>query len=170
MMSRNTLFESDARRTHEHAAKPRRLQREAAANQGARALIEPGKDSDAGSDAKVPPSLAKLLDGKSDETVANIVAMLVVHIRPVLAEIFMAARSAIELGEDTGEAQGGAKLDAKGRIIFSALFGAIQFSSVQAMVGEAHASSLLFWVFWVYGGSFAGAGRSDIGGGRRESS
>jgi hypothetical protein len=25
-------------------------------------------------------------------------------------------------------------------------------------------------VFWVYGGSFAGAGRSDIGGGRRESS
>jgi hypothetical protein len=31
-------------------------------------------------------------------------------------------------------------------------------------------SQLFLGVFWVYGGSFAGAGRSDIGGGRRESS
>jgi hypothetical protein len=109
-------------------------------------LIKPGKDPGAASDAKVPSSLAELLNGRSDETVAHIIAMLVVHIRPVLAEIFMAARSAIELAEDTGEAQGGLKLDAKGRIVFSTLFGAIQFSSVQAMVGEAHASSVLFFV------------------------
>jgi len=108
-------------------------------------LNEPAKDPVAEIESKVPSSLAELLHGKSDETAAKIVAMLVAYIRPVLAELFMAARSAIELADETGEAQGGRKMDAKGRLFFSAWFGAVQFSSVQAMVGEAHASSLLFF-------------------------
>jgi hypothetical protein len=109
-------------------------------------LNEPQKDPVAEVEPKVPRSLEELLHGKSDETVAKFIAMAVVQARPVFAELFMAARSAIELAEETGEAQGGQKLDAKGRIVVSTLFGAMQFSTVQAMVGEAHASSLLFFV------------------------
>jgi hypothetical protein len=107
-------------------------------------LNESAKDPVADSAAKASPSLAEILNGKSDEVVAKFVAMAVVQARPVFAEIFMAARSAIELADETGETQGGPKLDAKGRIVVSTFFGAVQFSAVQAMVGEAHASSLLF--------------------------
>jgi hypothetical protein len=46
-------------------------------------------------------------------------------------------------------------------------------ASLRVTVATALAYGVIYvylWVFWVYGGSFAGAGRIDIGGGRRESS
>ncbi len=85
----------------------------------------------------------------SDEKLAGIIGLLVLQIRPALADIFMAARSAIELADETGDG-GKVKMDARGRMWFSGLLGLVQFSMVQEMVGEAHASSLLFLVDGIF--------------------
>jgi hypothetical protein len=99
-------------------------------------------EKEASTKSRVVSPLDNLVNA-SDDKIAGAMAAVVVQYRPALSDIYMAARSAIEIADETG---GSVLFDAKGRVQMTAFFGVMQFTTVQQMVGEAHANSVLFFV------------------------